>query len=431
MTKIMARSLRMRSPGILIAAHCALFCYLMGLASLFALCTHDAAAAQFEIRPSITLSEEYDDNIFLTPNGKKGDFISRIIPAFTLAHSTSFWTWNMEYAYDYRYYANYTVPRDTTYRANVAEHTNLYNNIFLVDVTDIYQRVTLDVTRNYSQESLSYKQSDQNIFAVSPYMNLLSGPSHTVQIGYQYRNSWFKDPAATDTIENAAFLVINTPLSTNLTVTGGIRYTRGLNSLNGYFKTDIVTGPVYTYAPGSSVFCTLGETWLRFVGYKNIHHLLWDLGFTQHYSTMTLRVETKTDYIPDPYNVLRRVDQLEATLTREASSRTSLSGLAGWYEYRSSPTNYLETTAYRVQGSMRHVLTPRSTFSGEISNEVLHDYLLDSDTFIYQIATSFERLMLPDLTLTMNYMYTYAYSPDIYSQNSRDNRFSVQFSKRF
>jgi uncharacterized protein (PEP-CTERM system associated) len=403
----------------------------MGLASLSSLCAHDAVAAQYEIRPSITLSEEYDDNIFLTPNGKKGDFISRVIPAFTLAHSTSFWTWNIAYAYDYRYYSKKTVPGDTTYLANVVEHTNLYNNIFLIDMTDVYQRVSLDVTRNYSQESLSFKQSDQNIFTVSPYMNLLSGPSHTVQIGYQYGNSWYKDPAAVDTIDSAGFIAVNAPLSTNLAVMGDIRYTRGLNSLNGYFKTDIITGPVYSYAPGSAVFCKLGETWLRFVGYKNIHHLLWDLGFVHHYSTMTLKVETKTDYIPDPYNVLRRVDQLEATLTREASTRTSLSGMAGWYEYRSSPTNYLETTAYRVQGSMRHVLTVRSTFSGQISNEVLHDYSLDSDTFIYQIAASFERLMLPDLTLTMNYIYTYAYSPDIYSQNSRDNRFSVQLFKRF
>jgi hypothetical protein len=39
--------------------------------------------------------------------------------------------------------------------------------------------------------------------------------------------------------------------------------------------------------------------------------------------------------------------------------------------------------------------------------------------------------MLPDLILTMNYIYTYAYSPDVYSQNSRDNRFSVQLTKRF
>lgn len=421
----------MRSPGIVIAAHFALFCFLTGLASLFALCPDDAAAAQFDIRPSIMVSEEYDDNIFLTPTGLQGDFITRIVPAFTLAHSTSFWTWNIDYAYDYRYYAKDTVPRDTTYRANVLEHTNLINNLFFMDMTDVYQRVSLDITRNYSQESLSLNQSDQNIFTVNPYLNLVSGPSHTVQIGYQYGSSWYKDPTAFDTIDHTGYLVMSSSLSSNLSITGGMRYTRGLNSLNGYFKTDIVTGPVYTYAPGSSIFCTLGETWVRFAGYENIHHLLWDLGFNHRYSTMTLRVETKTDYVPDPFYVLRRVDQLEATLTREATTRTSLSGVAGWYEYRDSPTDYLMTTAYAISGRMRHVLTPRSTVSGEISNTVLHDYLLDADTYVYQIATRFERNMLQDLTFAVNYAYTYAYSPDIYSQNSRDNRVSVDLSKRF
>jgi hypothetical protein len=427
----MARSLRMRNTRIIIAVHCALFCFLTGLASLFALCPDDAVAAQYEIRPSIMVSEEYDDNIFLTPTGLQGDFISRIVPAFTLAHKTSFWSWNIDYAYDYRYYANQTLPRDTTYRANVLEHTEVVDNLFFIDVTDTYQRVSLDITRNYSQESLSLNQSDQNIFTVNPHVDLFSGPSHTVQVGYQYGNSWYKDPVAIDARDHTTYLVMSSPLQSNLTITGGIRYIRGLNSLNGYFKTDIITGPVYTYAPNSVVFCTLGETWLRFAGYKNIHHLLWDLGFSHRYSTMTLKVETKTDYVPDPFYVLRRVDQLEATLTREASTRTALSGVAGWYEYRDSPTNYLMTTAYRVSGRMRHVLTPRSTVLGEISNEVLHDYLLDADTYIYQITTRFERNMLPDLTFAMNYAYTYAYSPDIYSQNSRNNRFAVELSKRF
>jgi hypothetical protein len=421
----------MRSPGIAIAVACALFWFLTGLVSLFVLCPYDAAAAQFNILPSVIVSEEYNDNLFLTPTGLRGDFISRIVPGFTLTHNTSFWTWNINYTYDYRYYAKDTLPRDTTYTANLFEHTELINNAFYIDMTDAYQRVSLNVARNYTQESLFLNQTEENIFTVTPYLYLSSGPSQTIKMGYQYAATWYKDPTAIGSIEHVGYLSMSSPLSSNLAIMGDIRYTRGLNSLSGYFKTDIITGPVYTYAPSSAIFCELGETWLRFAGYENIHHLLWDLGISHHYSTMTLKVETKTDYIPDPLSALKRVDLLEATLTKESTTRTSLSGLVGWYEYRNPATEHLETTAYSLSGQMRHVLTPRWTVSGEISNTILHDYLQAADTYIYQIMTRFERKMLADLTFAMNYSYAYNYSPDIYSQNSRNNRFVVSLIKRF
>lgn len=427
----MARFLRMRSPGIAIVVDCALFWFLTGLFSLFVLCPYDAAAAQFNILPSIMVSEEYNDNIFLTPTGKQEDFITTIVPAFDLVHNTSFWSWKIKYAYDYRYYARDTVQRDTTYIANLIEHTEMINNAFYIDMLDAYQRISLNVARNYAQESLFLNQTEENIFTLNPYLNLTSGPSHTVQAGYRFVNTWYKDPAALGENDHISYLSMSAPMSSNVTIMGDVRYTRGLNRVAGYFKSDIITGPVYTYAANSAMFCELGETWLRVAGYENIHHLLWDLGITHHYSTMTLKVETKTDYVPDPLNSIKRVDQLEATLTKASTTRTSLSGVVGWYEYRNAATDHLEQTVYRLSGQMQHVLTPRWTLKGEISNSILQDYVQDADTYIYQIMTRFERKMLPDLTFAMNETYTYSYSPDIYSQNSRNNRFSVELTKQF
>jgi hypothetical protein len=56
---------------------------------------------------------------------------------------------------------------------------------------------------------------------------------------------------------------------------------------------------------------------------------------------------------------------------------------------------------------------------------------LDANTYIYQITARLEHTLLSDLTAAINDIYTYAYSPDIYAQNSRDNRLSVELTKRF
>jgi hypothetical protein len=404
----------------------------MGLAIIIAICPHEAVAAQFDFHPSIMVSEEFNDNIFLTPNGKVDDFITTIAPAFTLLHNSTFWSWHIDYAYDYRYYARDTVTRDNSYTANVMEHTNVIDNLFFIDVSDLYQRIAVNVAQSYiTQESTFLNQTDENIFTISPYLNLISGPSHTIQVGYQYVNTWYADPLAYDTINHVGYLIMGTPLSSNLSVTGGVSYTRGLNSLNGYFITNIYTGGVYTYAPGSSTFCYLGETWLKFVGYPNIQHLFWDLGFIQHYSTMTLKVETKTGYVADPYLVLRRLDQLEVTLTKAQTARTSLTGVVGWYQYLNAAQDHLETNEYVVTGQLRHVLTPRWTFSGEISNTVAQDFVAYTDTYVYQIMTSFEHNLASDFLFALNYIYTYTYSPDVYTDNSRVNRVQVVLTKRF
>jgi hypothetical protein len=425
-------SLRMRSHAIAITLQCALFCFLMGAADLFMLGPDDAVAAQIDLRPSLMVGEEYNDNIFLTPTGKVEDFITTIAPAFTLAHNTSFWTWNIDFVYYYRDYARGTVTRDQTYNALVAEHTNLVENLFFLDVSDLYQRVSTNVAQAYiAQQSLFLNQTDQNIFTVNPYLNLVSGPSHTAQVGYQYVNTWYKDPLAYNTVDNIGYIVMGTPLSSNLTVTGGIRYTRDLNSLNGYFITEIYTGGVYTYSPRSSFICYLGEDWLRFAGYPTIQHLYWDLGIIQHYSTMTLMIETKTGYVHDPYLVLRRVDQLEITLTKEQSARTSLSGVLGWYQYLNAAQEHLETNEYVVTARLRHILTPRWTLSGELSNTIYQDFVAGTDTYIYHIMAELEHSLLTDLMLSASWIYDYTYSPDVYSDNSRVNRVQVALTKRF
>ena len=422
----------MHSFRIFIALNYAIFCFMVVLASLFAICSDDAAAAQFDFRPTIEVSEEFNDNIFLTPTGKVDDFITSIIPAFSLMHSTSFWTWNIAYAYEYRYFARQTVTNDTTFTASVNEHTNVFENIFFIDMTETYGRVAQNVAQSYiTKESTFVDQTDENVFAVTPYLNLISGPSHTVQIGYQYINTWYKSPLSFDTINNGGYLLMGEPLSSNLSITGGIQYTRGLNNLYGYFITDIYTGGVYTYAPGSVSFCILGEYWLHFVGYPNIHHLLWDLGFINHYSTMTLKVETKTSYVDDPSEILRRLDQLEVTLTKDQTTRTSLSGIAGWYQYFNPAQDHIEANEYVLTGKLRHVLTPRWTLSGEISNTIYQDFVQNADMYIYQIITSFEHYLKKDLRLTLGYEYTYTYSPNIYSENSRVNQISVALTELF
>ena len=350
------------------ARYLLLFGPLMGLAFLLAGWPQEAAGAELRVLPSITVGEEYDDNIFLTPNNKQDDFITRIIPAFVLGYRTGFWSWDMDFAYDYRKYLKRTRTEDSTYRLNLRNRTELIDNQLVFEAQDLNERVSLDVTKDYTQQSLFVNQTDENILTLNPYTVTGLGSGNMMFFGYKFVNSRYTEPSAISTVDNIGYLETRSELSSNMTFSTGIRYTRDKNKVDDYYKTDVYAGPRYTYAQNSYIYCLLGETWVDFTRFPQVKHLLWDIGFFHRYSTMTLAVETKTDTVPDPTRIWTRVDQLEATLTRETATRTAISVIAGWYEYRSAETNHLENTAYRLSGTLRHVLSPTLTISGEIDN---------------------------------------------------------------
>ena len=431
-TESMIGSRRKSSHSSALSAGYRLLCgLLMGLAFLLAGCPEDAAGAEYRIQPSITLGEEYEDNVFLTPNNKQDDFITRIIPAVVFAYRTGFWSWDMDFAYDYRKYLKGTRTEDSTYRLNLRNRTILIDNLLFFEAQDQYQRVSLDVTKDYTQQSLFVNQSDENVLTLNPYVATRLGSGSKMNFGFKYVNYQYTDPSAIDNVDHIAYLETLSELSSNTTFSTGIRYTRGQNHVIDYYKTDVYAGPRYAYAPNSYVYCLLGETWVDFAGFPQTKHLLWDLGFFHRYSTMSLAVETKTDTVPDPTRIWTRVDQLEATLTRETATRTAISVIAGWYEYRSAETNHLENTAYRLSGTLRHVLSPTLTISGEIDNRRLFDYTTSVATYVYEGGVSLERRFLADLTATFAYWYVNSYSPDDYIQNYVNNRLSAELTYRF
>ena len=463
----------MHRLGSTVAAGCRMLLWsLMGMASLFAGCPEDAAGAEYRIQPSITLSEEFNDNIFLTPTDKQEDYITRVIPGIILSHKTAFWSWDLDAAYDYRSYLKRTRTEDSTHRLDLKNRTELIDNLLFFEGQDQYQRVSIDVTKDFAQQSLFVNQADQNLLTLNPYAVMRLGSASKMFLGYKYVNSQYHnafvtsatgttgvptEPVTTSTIDHIGYLETGSELSSNSSFTAGIRYTRDHHPLfpqvaldqsraDDYYKTDVYAGPRYAYAPNSYVYCLIGESWLGFtVLPENKHlenkHLSWDLGINHRYSTMTLAVWTKTDTVPDPFPTVRRtdqpvvsvrrVDQFVASLTRETTARTSLSGSAGWYEYRNAATNHLENNAYRVSASIRHALSPKLTIAGDISNTRLHDYTLAANTYLYEGGARLEYRLLAELTSALGYLYTDSYSPDIYLQNYVNNRITLELTYRF
>ena len=101
------------------------------------------AGAEFTIKPSITLREEYDDNIYLTPDNRVGDYITRILPSVYLNYRAPMWDLTMNGTINWFYYAKRD-QSNATYDANLTSNMKLINNLLYFDVSDIYSSVVLN-----------------------------------------------------------------------------------------------------------------------------------------------------------------------------------------------------------------------------------------------------------------------------------------------
>ena len=430
--EIMAGTQRKLNPTIIIVTTCCMiFWFLMGPASLFPVGPNDAEGAEFNVVPSIMVGEEYNDNVFLTRYNKLDDYITRVIPAFDLKYKTSLWDMKLVLSYDYRYYAKGTKTDDSTYRVDFKDHSELINNFFFIDILDKYDRVSESVARDFTTQSLFVNQTDTNVFTFNPYFVITNESRFTPILGYRYVNTWYKQPNSIDTIENIGYAEIITTLSSNLTFTAGVTYTQGENRVENYDRLEIYAGPAYTYAPYSFIYFTIGENWFDYEHQdENTKHIVWDAGITHRYSTVTVMYRMKSNYVPDPLNILRRVDSYEASLTKEVP-RTSFSVSAGLFEYRTVKTDHLEETNYRLIGTMSHAISPTLTLLLRESIQRIEDNVIDTTTSIWESGVRLERKILEDLTLSLDYRYTNAYSHDNYYDNYVNNRFSVEIRKYF
>ncbi len=387
-------------------------------------------AAEYRIEPSITLSEEYNDNIFLTPQNREYDYITRVLPAVHFSYKSALWDWDVAYAYDYRYFA-WTYPNhNETHTIALTNLTRIVEDFFFLALRDNYTRVSLDVTRDFPSQSPFVNQTDQNIGSVNPYFVLHPGARTTVNVGYIYQNIWYKNPNAIKKVDHTGYTEMVHELTSKLSTTIGLKYTQDRNVVQDYSRKDAYAGMNYQYEEGSNLYGTIGNSWLHFEQTGRETQPFWTAGFNHKFPKFAFSFETGLTYIEDPFRVLRRQDRYVATIRREIE-RTAYSVTGSLMEYRNAQTKHLENTSYSVGGNITHQITTNSRILANLTYQRLEDNVFNTYTELYLSGGRYEYLLRESLTLALEYRYTNSYSPDIFFNDYYNNRIIVEIKKVF
>ncbi len=412
---------------------------ILGIAVL--LCTARVAAAGLSIQPGITLSEEYNDNIFLTPKDPVHDYITRLVPSIHAVYDAPAWQWNLAYAYDYRYYRYKSRSHDSTHDLLFANHTNVVPDFLFLDVSDVYRRVSLDTTHDYTRQSLFLNQSDSNTFNVSPSARLQLTTHTTGTIGYQYRNVWYDDPSAINRSDHSGFLNLLDELSLRTSLTGGIRYTRTDSDILDYDKTDASVGMGYEYSEGSHVRVTLGASRFRIRDSQQPmtgNQGFWEAGISHRFVSSVISLVAALTYIDDPGNkndparkrVQRREDRYVASYRKEMD-RLNLEVTAGRWEYRDILTKHLQNTRNGFGGSVGYTLTQALRAAYALNIDRYEDNQMRTYSMLYLNAVRLEYAFPSETRLSLGYRITHGYSPDDFKQNYDNNSVVIELRKQF
>jgi len=391
-----------------------------------------ALGAEFKMSASLTLSEEYNDNVFLEEKDRVSDYISRALPSIGIAYRSPLWDWNVSYAYDYRYYARRSVENDESHIVEGQTLMELLKDRFYVDARDDYRRVSLDATRDFTQESPFLNQSDRNAAKINPYIVFGRGSRMQLRAGYIYANTWYEDEAAIDTEDNTAHADVQYEMRPGLFIETGYRYTDERSDALDFRKQDAYVGVRHVYGEGSNVHLRVGHSEVEFEDGRRNSPEFWSAGVTHRFPGFTVNVESSREYSENPSG-----DPLEITGHRISfDAPAELERVGGnmsfhFSDIRNSSNGEPESKQYGFEGFMEYQLSPRISGRLEFSANAYEEESPDAYTMRYLAGLRMSKALSRSLSVSLEDHYAYVYSPDLAANNYKNNRVMVEVRKDF
>lgn len=391
---------------------------------------HIAQAAEFSAHPSLAVSEEYTDNVFETNTNRVSDYITRALPGLALGYKAPALTGDLSYVFDYRHYARHNHGDEITHALSAKANLTAVENLLFLDASDEYQRVSLDVTRDVSRESLFVNQSDRNVITASPYLVLHPSDRFMVKTGYRFTNTRYFSSTAIDKTDHIGMVDASYELSSRFNLTAGYTFTRELADIDKFNQHQALGGFRYEYGDKSFVFAQGGNSWTRYDSGQRLNSVIWNAGLTHVFDTVTGTVATGVRYDEDPLRNIIKETFVNGTIEKRMN-KGSLSLSPMYSEYVLTQTNTFQTKKYgaTVRGQFDFTADLSGTLS--FTAEKYEQALLSSHTRRYIVDSSLSYMLADQLFLSFFYIYTDYYSPGIVADNRHINRGMIEIKKTF
>ncbi|VAX34743.1 hypothetical protein MNBD_NITROSPIRAE03-301 [hydrothermal vent metagenome] len=252
--------------------------FILFLASFFFVTMISPSLAELSLTPSISLREEYNDNIFLTAYDEEGDFLTSLSPAIALTYAARGLDLALDYRLNFDFY-RYNPHRNEIRQLGRFESTlSPYRDIFFIRVSDVFARVPIDVRRPVALDNILTNTTDSNRFLVNPYLEYLLSDTFRARVDYTYENIWYEEAEGDNAENNSAALSLIKEVSSKMTASLTYTYlSHRPDRTEAYDRQDAGLGIDYKLSPKLSLNAGAGQTWFAYKIGTKLDSTVWNI----------------------------------------------------------------------------------------------------------------------------------------------------------
>lgn len=228
------------------------------------------SAAEYTLKKSLHVREEYNDNIFLSEENRQEDFITTISPAFKLVYQRPLIELAFDYGLNIRLYADHAdqndISLDRSQNGKFESTLSLYKEIFYLKVFDEYKRVPIDQRDKIALDNVLVNMTDMNYFAFNPFVQYPLTGTLTARASYIYENKWYRDNPESDLFNHVLDFSMTKELSQRVRSTVSYSYLFHRPNLfaDRYNNQNATAGIEYQVTPKLLLAGSGGLSWFNY-----------------------------------------------------------------------------------------------------------------------------------------------------------------------
>jgi hypothetical protein len=382
-----------------------------------------AHGAYYLISPSLTVHQEFNDNIFETRSSHKADLMTSVAPAISIQYHAKRLDCDFNYSPTYQTFLNNSGRDELIQSARLEGKFSVIDNFLYLNIFDSYRRTSVDPNR----ENLFTNQTDVNSFSISPYITYHLNPRWTADGGYIYSNLSTPGTALSNIQSNAVFLSLTRQMSATTRAFMGADGAQIESGDSRFSRVSHFVGLQHTYSAGSSVSAKGGYSlFLPQSGSSSISPY-WDIDLGYSWRSYSLNVSTGILY--DNQLALRASETMYA---KARLARKYHRGVIGVFaRYSQVTNNQLGTSSskwFSNGADATYELTSRATASASmITDKYQHEQQYHNS---YTLGINY--LLAYDLSLTASYGHL-AFSDIVFAPTGATevNRIDITVTKSF
>lgn len=235
---------------------------------------------------SLTVREDYNDNIYLSSINEEDDFITRIIPGLSFGYEGARFRTSIKYSFEARMYKDNSEANDEKHTLSAVFSAEPIRRLLYIDVADSFRRVPSDIRRPTNEGEVYVNLYDTNTLTVRPYIKRSITPRTSLKAGYERTDTDYDQSAGEDFVYNGAFMVSESQVTPKLTLSLGYDFRdkdAGERTEDfSYHKATL--SAAYRITRDLSIDAAVGNGWFDYEKRRSEEHPFWNVGVKKSFA---------------------------------------------------------------------------------------------------------------------------------------------------